>query len=154
MSHRHLTFLVIALLLALDWFDGSQTDETEFVSAPTHQAPAPTPEAPTGPVIAELHEAAPAPQPVGEQEAGIVCPDGTTMPPLNGVNQRVRMQWHNDGPFTPVVAKMTHNGQDYYQHADGTLTSVVTVINRATGQPNIMSQVWSRGEVRPTRLGH
>lgn len=84
----------------------------------------------------------------------MVCPDGTTMPPLNGVNQRVKMQWHTDGPFTPVVAKMTHNGQDYYRHADGTLTSVVQVINRATGQPNIMSQVWSRGEVRPLSLGH
>ena len=154
MSPRQTTSLITALLLALGWFglDRTGAPTSHPTTSDESQAPAMTQAAP--PVVAELQRAGPAPEPVGSTEPGMVCPDGTTLPPLNGVNQRVKMQWHQQGDFAPVVATLTNNGQDYYQHADGTLTSVVHVINQATGQPNIMSQVWTRGEARPTRVGH
>ena len=152
MSPQIVTVGFVAIAVTIGWLAWNSDDGPDRHGPATEPRSTEPVEPFSPPPASELVYIGPAPEPVGAEDPGMVCPDGTTLPPLNGVDQRVRMQWHTDGPYAPVIAKLIHNGQEYYRHDDGTLTSVIHVINEATGQPNIMSQVWSQGEVRPLRI--
>lgn len=59
--------------------------------------------------------------------SGLRCPDGSYLPLLNGVTEAypINRDVSIHGPLPPVVAKRTDSGgYEWYEHADGTLTTV------------------------------
>lgn len=68
----------------------------------------------------------------------LVFPDGTALPPLNGVEKPGPVQWPEGRPYSPVVGKHTEpNGLEWYDHADGTMTTTTVTwrkdLNRYDG---------------------
>ncbi len=57
--------------------------------------------------------------------SGLRCPDGSFLPLLNGVPHASPIHRSpHDGPLPPVVARRTDaDGDDWYEHADGSLTT-------------------------------
>ena len=83
-------------------------------------APAGSQASPVGP--------APLPQPVlrTPEQAGvpladcILYPDGTRLPPLNGVKKAPQLAFHRDQPFTRVVGiERDARGREWYVHENG-----------------------------------
>ena len=59
-----------------------------------------------------------------EEERQIVFPDGSKLPPLNGVEVPAPMEWPGERPYSPVVRRMRdQRGREWYIHADGSRTS-------------------------------
>ncbi len=58
-------------------------------------------------------------------KSGMLCPDGSYLPLLNGVPRAGRVnRAPEDGPLPPVVAKVTDwGGYEWYEHADGSFTT-------------------------------
>ncbi|MBK9385712.1 MAG: hypothetical protein IPN34_12960 [Planctomycetes bacterium] len=104
-------------------------------SAPTETAPAP--------VVAHapLREA-PAPTrtpPVPEEM--IRYPDGTFMPPLNGVKQPALLHWPPEEPFSPIVGKQMAGDVEWYVHADGTQSTTQMVFRSDLGREVAVTHV-------------
>jgi hypothetical protein len=50
----------------------------------------------------------------------IAYPDGTWLPPLNGVERAPPMRFHDRAPFAPVVGlHRDATGRDWYEHENG-----------------------------------
>lgn len=80
--------------------------------------PAPTVPVPSPPVAAPL----PTPESAGiAQEDCILYPDGTRLPPLNGVTKAPAVSFHRWAPFTKVLRKERdpRSGLEWYVHENG-----------------------------------
>lgn len=97
--------------------------ETATLSAPLPaQGLAPTiaaPAAPTATVPAKAYA---------------TFPDGSRRPALNGVTSDVVMPWPGGGPFSPIVEVVTHQGQQWFRHADGTASTTVRTKDQISGR--------------------
>lgn len=51
-------------------------------------------------------------------------PDGSEVPPLNGVKEPAALVW-GDEPYSPIVGKELGSGIEWYVHADGTRTTTL-----------------------------
>jgi hypothetical protein len=119
-----LVAMIIAALLAaaaaghaLGWFDDgpapvapeSPTPQTTREQPPTQPAPA------TGSIAA----LPPRPPDLADADC-ILYPDGTRLPPLNGVDKAPRITFHRLLPFAPVVGTTVDaRGTCWYVHANG-----------------------------------
>jgi hypothetical protein len=57
-------------------------------------------------------------------------PDGTSVPNLNGVTDKVRFTWTPRRPYSPIIGKRPAAGPDdweWYEHADGSLSTTVMI---------------------------
>ena len=75
---------------------------------------------PAEPVAAVVPLPTPASAGIPEQDC-ILYPDGTRLPPLNGVKKAPRMVFHRAVPFTKVVRKERdpRTGIEWYVHENG-----------------------------------
>ncbi len=117
--------------------------EQEPDSPPAGPAPALRPEQPKEPetdLPPEFFAALPPHSRIGLRlpaglTSGLRCPDGSFLPLLNGVPEAAPIQrLARYGPLPPVVAKRTDAGGDeWYEHADGSLTTTRWVEVTALG---------------------
>ncbi len=83
-------------------------------------------------------------------KSGVLCPDGTFLPLLNGVPNAPGSvsRGAEDGPLPPVVAKRTDaDGGEWYEHADGSLTT--TRWRTSTGPDGIPRQIVATSHIVP-----
>ncbi len=65
-------------------------------------------------------------------------PDGTSVPPLNGVADPPRLVWTNP-EYAPIV-RTEHNGDyDWYVHADGTYSTTLMIWRSDLGRADACS---------------
>jgi hypothetical protein len=71
--------------------------------------------------------------------SGLRCPDGTFLPLLNGVPEAYPLKRAaRFGPMPPVVAKVTDSGgYEWYEHADGSLTTTRWTPSEYMGKPGM-----------------
>ncbi|MDA0374139.1 MAG: hypothetical protein O2865_10175, partial [Planctomycetota bacterium] len=68
----------------------------------------------------------------------IEMPDGTWLRALNGAKDAPALQWPADVPYAPVIGKTTDGGgQDWYRHADGSMST--TSVVEGSGLPGPLS---------------
>ena len=110
------------------------------------RAPTPdvTPRVPPDPPVAnQSMTSAPAPvrNPTRPQEM-LGYPDGSFMPPLNGVTHPAPMRWPPDLRFSPVVGKRsTPDGTEWYIHADGTCSTTMMLWRSDLGRKDAITHV-------------
>lgn len=69
-------------------------------------------------------------------------PDGSYLPLLNGAKGKVVMTWPAGRPFSPVVGKVGGGqSEEWYRHADGTLTTTVVKFRSDLGREDVLCQV-------------
>jgi hypothetical protein len=68
-------------------------------------------------------------------------PDGSQLPPLNGVREAGDPTWPHDRPYAKVVGTKTVNGIDYYVHADGSTTTTIMVWRTDLGRYDAATHV-------------
>jgi hypothetical protein len=79
--------------------------------------------------------AAATPGGVGTARPGTVTfPDGSTRPAVNGVVADLHMPWPGGGPFAPVVAVVSHQGTDWWRHADGSMSTTIERRDQVSGR--------------------
>jgi hypothetical protein len=61
-------------------------------------------------------------------------PDGSTRPALNGAVGELKMTWPGGGAFSPVVLLREHQGTQWYQHADGSMSTTLVRTDARTGK--------------------
>lgn len=72
-------------------------------------------------------------------------PDGSYLPPLNGAKGRVVMTWPAGRPFSPVVGKIGGGqSEEWYRHADGTLSTTVVKFRSDLGREDVLCQIANR----------
>lgn len=60
--------------------------------------------------------------------------DGSRRASLNGVATDLTMPWPGGGPFSPIVEVVTHQGQQWFRHADGTASTTVMAKDQVSGR--------------------
>src|SRR5262245_38013503 len=97
------------------------------VPAPVTKPPAPEP--------------APAPAKAADQPDWIAFPDGTSLPPLNGVTKAPKLTWHRMLPYTKVVGKERDaQGREWYVHENGARsTTYIDARGQAVGELSMPS---------------
>lgn len=132
--------------------EGAPPARTAAAAATAAAAPAAQPDA---------APSTPAPGAATEKEAAAprqattalaTFPDGTAVPVLNGARDPVAMPWPPGRPFSPIVATVVDHGQEWYQHADGCLSTTVTRFDDAAGIYRTAAQVAEPVPVQPTVL--
>ena len=111
-----LALLVVASVVVWAW-SGHDDAEAPKLEPSTVVDPAAAP--PVEPRVVTL----PSPVPATSMVAGYIAyPDGTFLPPLNGVEHAPRVAFHpRIMPFTPVVGlERDATGREWYVHEDGT----------------------------------
>ena len=86
------------------------------------------------PAVGVVHAAAPkasAPAAIAETTFA----DGSKLPALNGVTMALTMPWPGGGPFSPVLEVITHQGQQWYRHEDGSMSTTVVARDEVSGKP-------------------
>ncbi len=128
-----LTLALVAMLAAGGWSIASDRETPERVVAPT-----PGEAEPAGDAV----RARPLPEPTvaPPEGGGILCPDGSYLPLLNGVPSApgiIRAEEH--GPLPPVVEILVDSaGYEWYRHADdSTTTSRPQFVTDANGVRSI-----------------
>ncbi|MCA8952615.1 MAG: hypothetical protein KDE27_24090 [Planctomycetes bacterium] len=104
------------------------------------------PEADTAPQIASVPVT---PLPAGaepEPESGpmLRLPDGTSVPNLNGVKVPVKFRWTRNYPYSPIVGKRLAKEPgdwEWYEHADGSLSTTVMLYRDDLGREDATSFV-------------
>lgn len=72
----------------------------------------------------------------------ILYPDGSRMPPLNGVKVAPSLYWPPEVPFTPVVGTFVDaQGIEWYKHADGSQSTTQMVWRKDLGREDAVSRV-------------
>jgi hypothetical protein len=142
MNQRLVLFLVLAVGGAIGAYvalrspqDAVPKESPRMRSESTAAEPAPPAPLPS------LREA-PAPTrtpPVPEQM--IRYPDGSFMPPLNGVKVPAALQWPPEAPFSPIVGKQMAGGVEWYVHADGTQSTTQMVFRSDLGRDVAVTHV-------------
>ena len=112
---------------------------------PANQAPAepgsggPAPvqdEATASPASPAAPQPAPAAAKAAEHPDWIAFPDGSALPPLNGVAKAPKLTWHRLLPYTKVVGKERDaQGRDWYVHENGARsTTYIDARGQAVGE--------------------
>lgn len=124
MSSRVLILLALVTAAAVAGYFALRSPSTSKPAEPALlRSESPSPEAAAPVARAPLRDApAPTRTPNVPQEM-IRYPDGTYMPPLNGVKNPAVLQWPPEMPFSPIIGKQTAGGVEWYVHADGTQTT-------------------------------
>src|SRR5262245_40423854 len=117
---------------------------------PANQAPAAS--GSQGPAPAQDQDPAvqpspPAPQPApaaakaGDHPDWIAFPDGSALPPLNGVAKAPKLTWHRLLPYTKVVGKERDaQGREWYVHENGARsTTYIDARGQAVGELSMPS---------------
>src|SRR5690606_36359339 len=107
------------LFLALAAWPAPQRGALDPVAEPVipRACVATTPAAPVTPTLA-------ASTPRAERTLHLALPDGTSVPPLNGVERPAILPWPPHRPWSPIVGKETdEDGVQWYVHADGSSTT-------------------------------
>lgn len=122
----------VALVTSLAWTMGAAPDVPEAlpqaIAAATAEVPVVSP-APT-PAAAPC-----APPAIAAPAATTRFVDGSHLPALNGVATDLTMPWPGGGPFSPVLKVITHQGQQWYRHADGSMSTTVVTRDEVSGKP-------------------
>ncbi|MCA8976371.1 MAG: hypothetical protein KDC98_16750, partial [Planctomycetes bacterium] len=113
----------VATAYTLGWIGGGKDVVIETPSpAPAEPDTAPVGPAPA-PAAVEVPLQTPAEAGIPEEDC-ILYPDGTRLPPLNGVEKAPRVAFHRRIPFTRVVGR--HRGADgveWYVHENGAMST-------------------------------
>ena len=124
--------LVTGLALTL----GAAADVAEVL--PRTIAAAPDVTTADGPVVGQVQmpAAAPcAPSAITAPAASTTFVDGSRLPALNGVITDLTMPWPGGGPFSPVLEVIVHQGQQWYRHRDGSMSTTVVTRDEVSGKP-------------------
>src|SRR5262245_59526110 len=100
------------------WFRSGPAPDVAPPAPREQSKPATEPPKPVAPVVALLQT----PQAAGAPEADCISyPDGTRLPPLNGVKKAPQILFHRAMPFTKVLRKETdpRTGLEWYVHENG-----------------------------------
>jgi len=146
-----LGILAIALVAWLTFGERAPTPQPGH--APGHPPGDPPPaQAPAetnshGPVAVQDQGAAPAPTPPAREPAPVAAkaadhpdwiafPDGTALPPLNGVAKAPKITWHRLLPFTKVTGlERDAQGREWYVHENGARsTTYIDARGQAVGE--------------------
>ena len=120
---RRLVLLVLALPLAA--VTATFLPRREPVMTPPRGSEGPPPAAgvtaPAVPAVRGIDAAAAPVQASKAEVAGYIAyPDGTWLPPLNGVQQAPPIRFHERAPFARVVSLYRDpTGRDWYEHENG-----------------------------------
>ncbi len=79
-------------------------------------------------------------------------PDGTSVPNLNGVTDKVRFTWTSRRPYSPITGKRSAAGPDdweWYEHADGSLSTTAMAWRSDLGRKDSMHVVAAPTEDLP-----
>jgi hypothetical protein len=122
--------IALAVVSAVFWFPPRGDAEIE-------------PALPEPPAATATPEPTPAPIRTPDRPEELVgYPDGTYMPPLNGVTHPSSLMWPVGHPFTPIVGKRsTADGTWWYLHADGTCSTTMMVWRSDVGAKVAMTHV-------------
>jgi hypothetical protein len=104
---------------------------------PTASAPAPA----TGMPGPAAQQPAPA-----DAAAMLEMPDGSSVPNLNGVTTKVRLDWTADRPYSPITGRRPADGRggwEWYEHADGSLSTTAMVWRSDLGRHDAVALVAS-----------
>src|SRR5262245_38438417 len=84
---------------------------------------------------------APAAGKAAEHPDWLAFPDGTALPPLNGVTKAPKITWHRLLPYTKVVGKERDaQGRDWYVHENGARsTTYIDARGQAVGELSMPS---------------
>src|SRR5262245_52856841 len=113
--------LALALAAWLLWRDPGPAPATPTGTPPTAAVPqaAPAPAAVPPRAAAEGRAAPPAAK-ATEQPDWMAFPDGSALPPLNGVTKSPKLTWHRMLPYTKVVGtERDAQGREWYVHENG-----------------------------------
>ena len=120
----------------------------EPTSPPDPAAAVPAHGVASPPAVVDAPEVVHAPDPFGvvatppaDRSAYIELPDGTFAPALNGVRNAPAMKWTADEPFAPIVGKETHQGVEWYSHADGSKSTTSVVFRPDLGRDDPVTSV-------------
>lgn len=133
-----LWFGLFAALAGIGLFYG---EASRAQSRPQTEPPPPPP----GVVLPEavnLRTAAPETADHAEATAkGLLLPDGSTVPALNGVLVPAPMRWKKGRPYSPIIGQRTRAGVDWYEHADNSFTTTVMAYREDLGREDAMTVV-------------
>lgn len=140
------TMLLVAaggatLAIAL-WATRDASPDSAPVKNPTADT---TPTAPT-----PAPQQAPPPTEKPAPGTQLLMPDGTEVKPLNGVTNPPKALW-GDRPYSPIV-KVTRTTIDWYQHADGSLTTTLEVWRKDLGRMDAVTMVCNPTDVAPLEI--
>ena len=145
--------LGIALLLliagaALWLWRAQPAVEPAPADGPAKAAPAAAATAPATGQVAATGDAAPAapaaPVTVKPPKPGkVLFPDGSRADAVNGVTEDVTMGWENR-PYSPMVRIINYHGVEWYEHQDGTYSTVEMI--EVNGVPQVSWRVATSSE--------
>jgi hypothetical protein len=131
-----LPLAAVALLTGLAWTVGTAQDVA--AALPQTIAAAPAAVAANQPVVQQA-PAPDAPECAPPASSAAVATatfaDGSRLPALNGVVTDLTMPWPGGGPFSPVLEVIEHQGQQWYRHADGSMSTTVVTRDEVSGKP-------------------
>ncbi len=149
MSSR-LFILVLASAGALGVYFALRSPEGAPSTAPPIVRPNPAQESPPPTAARVPLREAPAPTRTPPVPAEMIrYPDGTFMPPLNGVKQPALLHWPPEEPFSPIVGKQMAGDVEWYVHADGTQSTTQMVFRSDLGREVAVTHVARPLPVRP-----
>lgn len=102
---------------SLGWFRSEAVEPAP--AEPRATAPTPAGPAPIAPATATLEVQTPAAAGIPEDDC-ILYPDGSRLPPLNGVKKAPRVVFNRILPYTKVVGRTVDaHGTEWYVHENG-----------------------------------
>ena len=119
--------------------------------APTGTQPRAGVDAPSQPPAAPMQGTAPERKQARVRKPRMLrFPDGTELPPLNGVEIPAKLQWPKNRPYSPVVGKKTEaNGDTWYVHADGTRSTTIMLYRSDLNREDPTTIVANPEKVQP-----
>ncbi|HEX6813475.1 MAG TPA: hypothetical protein VF384_17785 [Planctomycetota bacterium] len=136
--------LVAAIALAFWWWPGTPA-QALVPPEPASPPDATVPHEPAEPAVAPL----PTPESAGVAAADcITYPDGSLLPPLNGVKKAPPMVFHRRVPFSKVTGKeRDRNGVEWYVHENGARST--TRLMWKNGVQEAVSEISLPAEPKP-----
>lgn len=94
-------------------------------------------------------------EPQAEPSRELALPDGSRVPALNGAADPAPLaDYWGPFPWSPIVATRSSNGVDWYEHADGSMSTTMMVWARGLNRHVCMTRVAHPGPAPAATATH